>query len=217
MATAPATKRLPNIKGWVYDNEDSYCRVEDEESREMVTDAYDPAKTYKKGETSIQDNKLYRAKADITTAEIWTPNHWEETSLETIRAEMAAEISKANSDISALNANKVLEVYTIHTSELLAIKTKNLIIITGKLIIKYEIASNNGWLFNIVDNAELFSDSNMQVVYLPKYSGGYAQVAFKKTLDNNSKNVLQCTTAYSGDPITAGEEVIVNIVFATKS
>lgn len=104
MATAPATKRLPNIKGWVYDNEDSYCRVEDEESREMVTDAYDPAKTYKKGETSIQDNKLYRAKADITTAEIWTPNHWEETSLETIRAEMAAEISKANSDISALNA-----------------------------------------------------------------------------------------------------------------
>ena len=105
MATAPATKRLPNIKGWVYDNEDSYCRVEDEESREMVTDAYDPAKTYKKGETSIQDNKLYRAKADITTAEIWTPNHWEETSLETIRAEMAAEISKANSDISALNAS----------------------------------------------------------------------------------------------------------------
>lgn len=107
MATAPATKRLPNIKGWVYDDEDSYCRVEDEESREMVTDAYDPAATYKKSETCIHDNKLYRAKADITTAEIWTPNHWEETSLETIRAEMAAEISKANSDISALNANKI--------------------------------------------------------------------------------------------------------------
>lgn len=100
MATAPATKRLPNIKGWVYDDEDSYCRVEDEEAREMVTDAYDPAKTYKKGETSIQDNKLYRAKADITTAEIWTPDHWEETSLETIRAEMASELS-------ALNANKI--------------------------------------------------------------------------------------------------------------
>lgn len=99
MATAPATTRLPNIKGWVYDGEDSYCRVEDEEAREMVTDAYDPAKTYKKGETRIQDNKLYRAKVDITTAEIWTPDHWEETSLETIRAEMASELS-------ALNANK---------------------------------------------------------------------------------------------------------------
>lgn len=210
MATAPATKRLPNIKGWVYDGEDSYCRVEDEEAREMVTDAYDPKVTYKKGETCIQDNKLYRAKADITTAEIWTPDHWEETSLEQIRKGMAEELS-------ALNASKVLEVYTLHTSELLAIKTKNLIIITGKLITKYEIESNNGWLFNIVDNTELFSDNNMQVVYLPKYSGGYAQVAFKKVLDNNSKNVLQCNTAYSGDPITAGEEVIVNIVFATKS
>lgn len=96
MATAPATTRLPNIKGWVYDGEDSYCRVEDEEAREMVTDAYDPAKTYKKGETRIQDNKLYRAKVDITTAEIWTPDHWEETSLETIRAEMASELSALN-------------------------------------------------------------------------------------------------------------------------
>ncbi len=109
MATEPATKRLPNIKGWVYDNEDSYCRVEDEESREMVTDAYDPAKTYKKGETSIQDNKLYRAKADITTAEIWTPDHWEETSLETIRAEMASELS-------ALNANKNILASATFTS-----------------------------------------------------------------------------------------------------
>lgn len=100
MATAPATKRLPNIKGWVYNDEDSYCRVEDEEVREMVTDAYDPKVTYKKGETRIQDNKLYRAKADITTAEIWTPDHWEETSLEQIRKEMAEELS-------ALNANKI--------------------------------------------------------------------------------------------------------------
>ena len=107
MATAPATKRLPNIKGWVYDDEDSYCRVEDEEAREMVTDAYDASVTYKKGETRIQDNKLYRAKVDITTAEIWTPDHWEETSLEQIRAEMATEISKANSDISALNAKSI--------------------------------------------------------------------------------------------------------------
>ena len=95
MATAPATKRLPNIKGWVYDD-DSYCRVEDDEFREMVTDAYDPAATYKKSETCIQDNKLYRAKADITTAEIWTPDHWEETSLEAIRAEMASELSALN-------------------------------------------------------------------------------------------------------------------------
>ena len=100
MATAPATTRLPNIKGWVYDDEDSYCRVEDEEAREMVTDAYAPKATYTKGETRIHDNKLYRAKVDITTAEIWTPDHWKETSIEQIRAEMAAELS-------TLNANKI--------------------------------------------------------------------------------------------------------------
>ena len=180
-----------------------------ENDSKKISDRYQK-KTYAKGATCIYGDTLYRAKADITTAEEWTAAHWEETNMETIRAEMAAEVS-------SLNASKVLEVYTLHTSELLAIKTKNLIIITGKLITKYEIESNNGWLFNIVDNTELFSDNNMQVVYLPKYSGGYAQVAFKKVLDNNSKNVLQCNTAYSGDPITAGEDVIVNIVFATKS
>lgn len=96
MATAPATTRLPNIKGWVYDDEDSYCRVEDEEAREMVTDAYDPTATYTQGATCIQDNKLYRAKADITTAEVWTPDHWEGTSLEQIRKDMETEISTLN-------------------------------------------------------------------------------------------------------------------------
>lgn len=111
MATAPATKRLPNIKGWVYNDEDSYCRVEDEEAREMVTDAYDPKVTYKKGETCIQDNKLYRAKADITTAEIWTPDHWEETSLEQIRKEMAEELSALNASKSSIKVD-TLEIIT---------------------------------------------------------------------------------------------------------
>lgn len=111
MATAPATKRLPNIKGWVYDDEDSYCRVEDEEAREMVTDAYVPTATYTKGETCIQDNKLYRAKADIATAEIWTPDHWEETSLEQIRKEMAAELSALNANKSSIKVD-TLEIIT---------------------------------------------------------------------------------------------------------
>lgn len=101
MATAPATTRLPNIKGWVYDDDDSYCRVEDEEAREMVTDAYDPTATYTQGATCIKDNKLYRAKADITTAEVWTPDHWEGTSLEQIRKDMETEIS-------TLNANNII-------------------------------------------------------------------------------------------------------------
>lgn len=124
MATAPATTRLPNIKGWVYDDEDSYCRVEDEEAREMVTDAYDPTATYTQGATCIQDNKLYRAKADITTAEVWTPDHWEGTSLEQIRKDMETEISTLNAksvsktiiDVHDGNANNCvdnLQIYMI--------------------------------------------------------------------------------------------------------
>ena len=119
--------------------------------------------------------------------------------------------------LSSLNANKVLRIVTNHTSELLVVRNGNLIVITGKLITAYEVESNDGWLFNIVDDAKLFSDNNMQVVYLPKYnSGGYAQVAFKRVLDSASANVLQCSTAYSGSPIASGEEIIVNITFATK-
>ena len=108
MATAPATTRLPNIKGWVYDDEDSYCRVEDEEAREMVTDAYDPTATYTQGATCIQDNKLYRAKADITTAEVWTPDHWEGTSLEQIRKDMETEISTLNANSIKVKAFKFI-------------------------------------------------------------------------------------------------------------
>lgn len=117
----------------------------------------------------------------------------------------------------SVNANKILRIATNHTSELLVVKNRNLITITGKLITKYEVASNDGWLFNIEDDAKLFSDNNMQVVYLPKYSGGYTQVAFKRTLDSGSNNVIQCSTAYSGNAIKSGEEISIIITLATQS
>ena len=57
-------------------------------------------KTYAKGATCIYGDTLYRAKADITTAEEWTAAHWEETNMETIRAEMAAEVSSLNARLN---------------------------------------------------------------------------------------------------------------------
>ena len=69
-----------------------------ENDSKKISDRYQK-KTYAKGATCIYGDTLYRAKADITTAEEWTAAHWEETNMETIRAEMAAEVS-------ALNANK---------------------------------------------------------------------------------------------------------------
>lgn len=70
-----------------------------ENDSKKISDRYQK-KTYAKGATCIYGDTLYRAKADITTAEEWTAAHWEETNMETIRAEMAAEVS-------SLNASKI--------------------------------------------------------------------------------------------------------------
>lgn len=69
-----------------------------ENANKKISDRYQK-KTYAKGATCIYGDTLYRAKADITTAEEWNAAHWEETNMETIRAGMAA-------DLSSLNANK---------------------------------------------------------------------------------------------------------------
>lgn len=66
-----------------------------ENANKKISDRYQK-KTYAKGATCIYGDTLYRAKADITTAEEWTDAHWEETNMETIRAEMAAEVSSLN-------------------------------------------------------------------------------------------------------------------------
>lgn len=70
-----------------------------ENDSKKISDRYQK-KTYAKGATCIYGDTLYMAKADITTAEEWTAAHWEETNMETIRAEMAAEVS-------SLNASKI--------------------------------------------------------------------------------------------------------------
>lgn len=69
-----------------------------ENANKKISDRYQK-KTYVKGATCIYGDTLYRAKADITTAEEWTAAHWEETNMETIRAEMAAEVSSLNAKI----------------------------------------------------------------------------------------------------------------------
>ena len=84
-----------------------------ENDSKKISDRYQK-KTYAKGATCIYGDTLYRAKADITTAEEWTAAHWEETNMETIRAEMAAEVS-------ALNANKASYTVIQKTSETLTL------------------------------------------------------------------------------------------------
>nr|DAF59597.1 MAG TPA: hypothetical protein [Siphoviridae sp. ctmIh35] len=71
----------------------------DEKANKNISDRYQK-KTYTKGETCIYGNTLYKAKANIDTAEEWNAAHWEKTNLETIRAEMAAELSSLNASLS---------------------------------------------------------------------------------------------------------------------
>lgn len=81
-----------------------------ENDSKKISDRYQK-KTYAKGATCIYGDTLYRAKADITTAEEWTAAHWEETNMETIRAEMAAEVSSLNASKSSIKVD-TLEIIT---------------------------------------------------------------------------------------------------------
>ena len=47
----------------------------------MISDAYDPTKTYAVGDYCIYNNTLYRCNTAITTAEAWTAAHWTATSI----------------------------------------------------------------------------------------------------------------------------------------
>lgn len=49
-------------------------------SNSALAAAYDATATYAQGAYCVYDGKLYRAKADISTAEAWTAAHWQETS-----------------------------------------------------------------------------------------------------------------------------------------
>lgn len=64
-----------------------------------VSDGYQK-KTYKKGETCIKYNKLYQAEEDIDEPEEWNPEHWKETTVEQIRAQVQQEIETVNTKIS---------------------------------------------------------------------------------------------------------------------
>lgn len=68
-----------------------------------VSDGYQK-KTYKKGETCIKYNKLYQAEEDIDEPEEWNPEHWKETTVEQIRAQVQQEIETVNTKIAKLES-----------------------------------------------------------------------------------------------------------------
>lgn len=79
-----------------------------------ISDEYQ-SRPYTVGETCIHNNALYKAKQDIDAAEDWTPEHWTETTVEQIRAEMQQELSAdktalADTNKELANARKEIRV-----------------------------------------------------------------------------------------------------------
>ncbi len=100
----PATTRLANTVGYVYEDDDAYTRFEDEEGRDMVTDAYDATKTYAEGALCINDNKLYKAASAIETAEVWTPDHWTQTDINTELSSLNTKTTSISNNLSTLSS-----------------------------------------------------------------------------------------------------------------
>lgn len=53
-----------------------------EKTQTMIADEYDATSTYSKGDVVIHDSELYEAKANISPAEEWNPEHWQKTNVQ---------------------------------------------------------------------------------------------------------------------------------------
>ena len=79
----------------------------------------------------------------------------------------------------------------------------------GKIIAKYEIQANGGWLFNV--NTSSVLQNNNQIINLLTNENNSAQFYLK-----NSSGAIECNTSYSSKPIGTNVEVFVNIVIPVK-
>ena len=75
-------------------------------------DEYDSTSTYEIGDFCIYNNKLYRCITAISTAEAFTPSHWEETSV-------AEELQGSGKIIDDMNT---LEDQTVNAPSIHAVK-----------------------------------------------------------------------------------------------
>lgn len=64
------------------DNVEEVIDAKIQESSSMIADAYDPASTYALGDVVVYDNKLYQCISAISTAEAWTPAHWQQVAVD---------------------------------------------------------------------------------------------------------------------------------------
>ena len=76
-----------------------------------AADAYDATKTYAVGKMCIYGNRLYRCTTAISTAEAWTPAHWEATSISALSDQIGT-LSIAN--ITATISGSSIELNNVY-------------------------------------------------------------------------------------------------------
>lgn len=105
-------------------------------SKSMISDAYDSTKTYAVGDYCIYNNTLYICKTAITTAEEWTPAHWDATNCTTELSELKGTLTDYQSTTSCTPSSGV----TVRNFK--AERVGNLVIITAQIDITS--AKSNG-------------------------------------------------------------------------
>lgn len=135
-----------------------------------VSDRYEK-KIYKKGETCIKYNKLHQAKENIDAPEEWNPVHWEETTVEQIRAQIQQKLSVVNtkkmSYVSYVNTRT--EPLTTNDASYIVLDTKKAFLNKGVYAITVfgTISSSGGTaqLRVVFDGGERGFAQNTQNIY----------------------------------------------------
>lgn len=144
-----------------------------ENANKKISDRYQK-KTYAKGATCIYGDTLYRAKADITTAEEWNAAHWEETNMETIRAGMAADLSSLNANIQPLTSeNRINIEVNIETRSLNAPERTGIYYVTGDNIQALPSGFSTYGLLFVMRSPYSFHPTNKNSVYSQLYIDVY--------------------------------------------
>lgn len=74
----------------------------------QIAPAYSPSSPYAVGDLVLYNNALYRCKTAITTAEAWTPAHWEATTLNDV-ARKVTDLESASMELDASKAPVIIQ------------------------------------------------------------------------------------------------------------
>ena len=98
-STVPEIDATLSVAGKVADAKATGDAIED--VIENIAPEYDSTATYDAGEYVSYNGDIYKANTDITTAEAWTPAHWEQVTVGEELSDVKADINQTQNDILA--------------------------------------------------------------------------------------------------------------------